>query len=215
MGSDFNFLNLLYAYCALLIAIVGCELFFSYLVSSFAPECVEGSDLIDADGKITLNPLRYFDPLGTVVFPLILLFFSAPIFFGWSKTLWVNLRRMMDNHGLNRVIALSSYAIFFHFFVAFLGSILLTYVGDVGFRPFFEYLVISNVFFVVIKLCPILPYDGLRVLGYIALKFGSDWVLRFYAMLIPYGTIVLIVIILTPIANVIFIPVRLILNFLL
>lgn len=215
MGIDFNLFDLLCSYTALLVTIVGCEMFFSYLVASFAPECTEDNDLIDVGGKITFNPLRYFDVLGTIVFPLILLAFSSPFFFGWSKTLWVNLQKIINYHGLNMAILLSSSAVFFHFFVAFLASILISSFGDVSFKLFFEYLVICNVFFVVIKLCPILPYDGLRILSYIALKFGSDALLRFYAMIVPYGMMILIVIILTPLANLIFIPVRLILNFLL
>lgn len=215
MGSDLNLFNLICSYAALIVTIVGCEMFFSYLVASFAPECTEENELINEDGSITFNPFRYFDVLGTIVFPLVLLLFSAPILFGWSKSLWVNLQKIINHYGLNMAILLSFSAVFFHFFVAFLASILISWIGDVRFDLFFEYLVICNIFFVVIKLCPILPYDGLRILSYIALKFGSDALLRFYAMLIPYGTIILVVIVLTPMANLIFTPVRLILNFLL
>lgn len=215
MGNDLNPLTMLYSYVALLVGIVGCEMFFSYLVSSFAPECVERNDLIDEDGKITFNPIRYFDLFGTIIFPLVLLFFSSFVFFGWSKTLWVNLQKIINRYGLNMAILLSCSAVFFHFFVAFLASILASYIGDAHFELFFKYLIVINVFLVVIKLCPILPYDGLRILSYIALKFGSDAILRFYLMLVPYGLVVLIVIVLTPIANLIFVPVNLILGFLL
>lgn len=215
MGSDFNVFNLICSYAAIVVTIVGCEMFFSYLVASFAPECAEANDLIDEDGKITFNPLRYFDVLGTIVFPLILILFSSQFIFGWSKSLWVNLQKIVNHYGLNMAILLSCSAVFFHFFLAFFSSILISYIGDAEFGLFFEYLVICNVFVVVIKLCPILPYDGLRILSYIALKFGSDALLRFYAMLVPYGMFALVIITLTPMINLIIVPVGLILKFLL
>lgn len=215
MGSDFDFLNLICSYAAIVVTVVGCEMFFSYLVASFVPECVEANDLIDVGGKITFNPIRYFDVLGTIVFPLILILFSSQFIFGWSKSLWVNLQKIIDRYGLNMAILLSFSAVFFHFFLAFFASILLSYMGDVEFRLFFEYLVICNVFVVMIKLCPILPYDGLRILSYITLKFGSDVLLRFYAMLVPYGMIAFVIVVLTPMINLISVPARLILKFLL
>jgi Zn-dependent protease len=36
-------------------------------------------------GRMTLNPLRHIDPLGTVILPLIMLFVSPGFLFGWAK----------------------------------------------------------------------------------------------------------------------------------
>jgi len=36
-------------------------------------------------GRMTLNPLRHIDPLGTVTLPLIMLFVSPGFLFGWAK----------------------------------------------------------------------------------------------------------------------------------
>ncbi len=46
-------------------------------------------------GRLSLNPLRHVDPLGTVVVPALLLLFS-PVVFGWARPVpvtWENLRR--------------------------------------------------------------------------------------------------------------------------
>jgi len=40
-------------------------------------------------GRITLNPLAHIDPIGTVLFPLILVIMGAPVF-GWAKPVPVN-----------------------------------------------------------------------------------------------------------------------------
>jgi Zn-dependent protease len=36
-------------------------------------------------GRITLNPIKHIDPLGTVILPLIMLFVSPGFLFGWAK----------------------------------------------------------------------------------------------------------------------------------
>ena len=41
-------------------------------------------------GRITLNPIKHIDPLGTVVIPGMLLLLSAPFLFGWAKPVPVN-----------------------------------------------------------------------------------------------------------------------------
>ncbi len=44
-----------------------------------------------AQGRISLNPARHIDPLGTIVVPLVILFFSSGKFlFGWAKPVPVN-----------------------------------------------------------------------------------------------------------------------------
>ena len=42
-----------------------------------------------AQGRISLNPLRHIDPVGTIVVPLLFLLFS-PYLFGWAKPVPVN-----------------------------------------------------------------------------------------------------------------------------
>ena len=36
-------------------------------------------------GRVTLNPIKHIDPLGTVLIPLAMLFFSHGFLFGWAK----------------------------------------------------------------------------------------------------------------------------------
>src|SRR4029450_13201158 len=41
-------------------------------------------------GRVTLNPLKHIDPIGTVLLPGILLLIHSPILFGWAKPVPVN-----------------------------------------------------------------------------------------------------------------------------
>src|SRR3954469_20455534 len=41
-------------------------------------------------GRVTLNPLKHVDPVGTVLLPGVLLLLKAPFLFGWAKPVPVN-----------------------------------------------------------------------------------------------------------------------------
>lgn len=45
-------------------------------------------------GRLSLNPLRHVDRMGTVILPGLLLLFSAPFLFGWAKPVPVDFRRL-------------------------------------------------------------------------------------------------------------------------
>ncbi len=47
-------------------------------------------------GRLSLNPIRHVDPIGTVILPLMLVLFKAPFLFGWAKPVPVNLARTRD-----------------------------------------------------------------------------------------------------------------------
>lgn len=47
-------------------------------------------------GRISLNPLRHIDPIGTLLLPLLLALFKSPILFGWAKPVPVDIRRLRN-----------------------------------------------------------------------------------------------------------------------
>jgi len=53
-----------------------------------------GDDTAYMLGRVTFNPLRHIDLLGTVIVPLVLLFSPAHMLFGWAKPVPVNFRRL-------------------------------------------------------------------------------------------------------------------------
>ncbi len=52
-----------------------------------------GDDTAYMLGRVTFNPFRHVDPFGTVILPILLLFFS-PFLFGYAKPVPVNYRRL-------------------------------------------------------------------------------------------------------------------------
>ena len=151
-------------------------------------------------GRVSLNPLRHIDPVGTILVPLLILMTSkmmggAGFLFGWAKPVPVNyyaLRKPKEHMlwvaaagpGSNLVQAL-------------LWAILLKVVVSVPEGQFSEFLaqigqagIVVNIVLMVLNLIPILPLDG----GRIALSLMPDRLARSYARLEPYGLPILLLI---------------------
>ena len=45
-------------------------------------------------GRLTLNPLRHIDPVGTVILPLLLVATGSRVIFGWARPVPVNFRNL-------------------------------------------------------------------------------------------------------------------------
>lgn len=117
-------------------------------------------------GRLTLNPLKHIDPMGTVVLPLLLIFLKSPFVFGWAKPVPVNpmlLRRPrrdmiwvgMAGPAANFFLA-SVAAFFLHFLKPFLAPVVVALVF---------YGILINLVLGVFNLLPIPPLDGSRVLA--------------------------------------------------
>lgn len=215
MLNSFDLLDALLRYIALLVTILGCAIVYAYVAYRYAQDCTDVSNISGSRGKMSFNPIHYFDPMGSGVFPLVVILLQSPIMFGWSKNVFVDYPCVISRHGFNSAILLESSGIFFHFFIAFLASLILDIVPIAEVANFLQYVILFNIFFAFIKLCPILPYEGLRILSYAGLKFQSDLFARFYSFLAPYQLIVLLVVFFTPLNKLILYPAFFVMGFLL
>ena len=151
-----------------------------------------------AQGRISLNPLRHIDPIGTVVVPLVLLFFTK-FLFGWAKPVPVNYSalRQPRKHmalvaaagpGANLAMALF-WALLLKICVALpesRGTLFFSLMAEAG--------IFVNLVFTFLNLLPILPLDGGRILASL-LPNRAAWQ---YAKLERFGLVFLIVLILPP-----------------
>lgn len=53
-----------------------------------------GDDTAERAGRLSLNPIRHVDGVGTVLLPALLLLLKAPFLFGWAKPVPVNFSRL-------------------------------------------------------------------------------------------------------------------------
>jgi Zn-dependent protease len=55
-----------------------------------------GDDTALRQGRVTFNPLKHIDPMGTIVLPALLLFLRSPFLFGYAKPVPVNFRALRN-----------------------------------------------------------------------------------------------------------------------
>jgi Zn-dependent protease len=150
-----------------------------------------------AQGRISLNPARHIDIVGTIVVPLVMLLVSGgKLLFGWAKPVPVNYsalrkpRRHMAlvaaaGPGANLAMALA-WALLLKISLAFSGSDFFDAMSRAG--------IIVNLVFMFLNLLPILPLDGGRIVASL-LPSRAAWR---YAKLEPWGIPLLLVLLVIP-----------------
>ncbi|MFV0370259.1 MAG: site-2 protease family protein [Azonexus sp.] len=120
-------------------------------------------------GRISLNPLRHIDPVGTVLIPLLILIFSAGSFlFGYAKPVPVNFGRLRNPKRDMFWVALAGPAA--NLFMALLWAVLLKFAWDMPVNDYTVPLtemskvgVVINCVLMVLNLLPLPPLDGGRI----------------------------------------------------
>jgi len=131
-----------------------------------------GDPTADERGRLSLNPLRHVDPIGTIVVPGALALFGMPVF-GWAKPVPVTPQRMR-NPRLGMVLSAAAGPAS-NFVQALVGAVLLgllvVYYGPQG-EPggvgkflalMLSYVMMINVFVGLFNLIPIPPFDGSHI----------------------------------------------------
>lgn len=154
-----------------------------------------GDPTADRLGRLTLNPIKHIDPIGTILVPGLLVLFNTGFVFGWAKPVpvtWENLRHpkrdmalvALAGPGANLIMALM-WAL-----IAMLGGALPANYSWVGDPLIFMGLggILANVLLMVFNLLPLPPLDGGRVA--VGLLPGP-WAWRL-SRVEPYGFFILL-----------------------
>jgi Zn-dependent protease len=151
-----------------------------------------GDDTAWRLGRVTFNPIKHIDPVGTIFLPAVLLLLRSPFLFGYAKPVPINFRALRHPRrdmvlvaaagpGINIALAVVA-ALLFHF-VGYLPGAAAQWAAEN-----LKNALIINVILAVFNLLPLPPLDG----GRIAVGLLPDGLARPLARLEPYGMMILI-----------------------
>ena len=159
-------------------------------------------------GRITLNPLRHIDLMGTILIPILILIASQGKFaFGWAKPVPVDFGRLRNpKRDMLWVAAAGPGA---NLLMAILWAFVIKAMQGVPSNYFSEPIllmarggIIINAVLMVLNLFPLPPLDG----GRIAVSLLPHRLAHRFARIEPFGMIILIVLMFLGVLNVVMLP---------
>lgn len=142
--------------------------------------------------RLTLNPIKHIDPVGSVILPLILFLLNSPVLFGWAKPVPfnpLNLKNPKKDSGLIALAGPLSNLAIAAIFAIILNLISPFYWANETSLPLFlDIIILVNLILAVFNLVPLPPLDGSKILFSI-LPRGTE---KFQIFLEQYGMFLLI-----------------------
>ncbi len=160
-------------------------------------------------GRISLNPIRHIDPIGTLLIPAVVLFASGGKFaFGWAKPVPVNFGMLRNpKRDMLWVAAAGPGA---NLFMAVLWALLFKFTAVMPVNYFSEPAlrmaeggIIINLVLMVLNLFPLPPLDG----GRIAVSLLPHRLAYQFSRVEPYGMIILMVLLFTGVLGAVMLPI--------
>jgi Zn-dependent protease len=169
-----------------------------------------GDMTADRAGRITLNPLKHVDPVGTILLPAITLYLSIqggmPFLFGWAKPVPVDFSRLRNPK--RDMLWVAAAGPLSNFVMAFFWAFIIkfsSFVPDLYIEPMKlmgEIGIGINVVLMVLNLVPLPPLDG----GRIAVSLLPNKLAYKYAQIERYGFIILILLLATGVLSLLMSP---------
>ena len=154
-----------------------------------------GDDTAFRLGRVTFNPIRHVDPLGTVLIPSVLFLTSAPFLFGWAKPVPVVVTRLgkprrdmalvaMAGPLMNVVLAAASALLLRS------APLLPDFAAPWWAQSLYQSILL-NLVLAIFNMIPLPPLDGSRILASVL----PGTLARAYAKLERFGFLILLAII--------------------
>ena len=210
---------------ALAVAIIGHEIMHGWVAYKYGDTTAKDA------GRLSVNPLIHIDPVGTIAVPLMMYFIpmllgmGSGFLFGWAKPVPINMRTVIHNGGYNAAMQVSLAGIAYNFALAALFAVFLTGMHEpvqsdgLGYVFLFlliMQLVLINVVLGVFNLLPIPQFDGAHFIMFLSMKLGLYKIAMWFERMEPYGMLIVIVLLITPLSQyVLFMPVQYVLHLLL
>jgi Zn-dependent protease len=145
-------------------------------------------------GRLTLNPVKHIDPVGTLLVPAVLFFTGSPFLFGWAKPVPINFNALKSPK--KDMIAVALAGPISNFIMALFWLFILSFTLNISNQLLFEmakFGIAINLVLGVFNLLPLPPLDGSRVVtallpNYLAYQYNK---LEHYGLYILLGLLFL------------------------
>ena len=117
-------------------------------------------------GRLTLNPLKHLDPVGSVILPLMLILFNSPILIGWAKPVPYNPYNLKNPKKGAALIGIAGPLS--NITIAAVFSVILSFSKTLGMSPTLMaaigVIILINLLLAIFNMVPIPPLDGSKLL---------------------------------------------------
>ena len=149
-------------------------------------------------GRLTLNPVKHIDPVGTILVPLITLILGG-VLFGWAKPVpitWQNLKNPRRDMAIVALAGPAANLLMALIWALFIKLIMLLHLNAISVNNnIMEFLYLTssigvwiNCILMILNLIPIPPLDGSRVVSSLLPRHAS----YYYDKIEPYGLFILL-----------------------
>lgn len=121
----------------------------------------QGDPTAKLANRLTLNPLRHIDLLGSIIIPGFLILTHSPFLFGYAKPVPYNPYNLRNQRWGEAIVAIAGVAT--NLFIAVLFGLLVRYAfahGNTAFGELGSIVVLVNLFLGIFNLLPFPPLDG-------------------------------------------------------
>ncbi len=149
-------------------------------------------------GRLTLNPVKHADPLGTFILPLLMMITQFPFLFGWAKPVPVNIRNLRNPKLHSVFVAIAGPSANLLLAIVFTFVLRLTVIMNGISTPDEMFtspaclvsisIVMINLVLLLFNCIPLPPLDGHHVLNYFLPPEGQ----KFLQQMGPFGLIIAI-----------------------
>ena len=177
--------DFLFIITALILSIVIHEVSHGYVAQML------GDPTAKLAGRLTLNPLKHLDPLGSIIIPALLVFSGAPLLFGWAKPVPYNPYNLRNQRWGEALVAGAGPLV--NIFIAIVFGLLIRFGPAFGLSQAFiglaSFIVFINILLAIFNLIPIPPLDGSKVLKTILPFHLAQSYQKLEAFMARYGLI--------------------------
>ncbi|MDY0194942.1 MAG: site-2 protease family protein [Sulfurovaceae bacterium] len=206
MTLELEIVKIIAIILALLLSIIGHEIMHGWTAYRF------GDSTAKNQGRLSINPIKHIDPIGSLLLPGFLFVVGSPFLFGWAKPVPVNMHTVIANRGTNGAIGVSLAGISYNFALVAIFAFIYSIMGEpssllgIFISIFVIQSIIINAALGFFNLWPIPPLDGSQAIKYFAM--GKKWYgfVAWLDKIYPYGMFILIALIASGAASYLFKP---------